>query len=115
MLSALRSLTAAEIANMRHLRNIWSPAILEFFNTIGRSLFQTGQAVSAQPWKPVIPPRRHRRYQHHYDRIAYRQRSGIEGFFAKLKQWRRIATCYNKLAKTFMALVKIASIMLWIK
>ena len=90
--------------------------ILEFFNTIGRSLFQTGQAVSAQPWKPVIPPRRHRRYpQHHYDRIVYRQRSDIEGFFAELKQRRRIATCYNKLAKTFMAFVKIASIMLWIK
>lgn len=33
---------------------------------------------------PVISPRRHRRYQHDYDRIAYRQRWGIEGFFAKL-------------------------------
>lgn len=38
-----------------------------------------------QGGEPVIPPRRHRKYQHEYDRIAYRQRWGIEGFFAKLQ------------------------------
>lgn len=47
---------------------------------------------------PVIPPRRHRKYQHPYDLIAYKNRWGVEGFFAKLKQWRRIATRYDKLA-----------------
>lgn len=65
--------------------------------------------------EPVIPPRRHRRYQHHYDDIAYKDRWGIEAFFAKLKQWRRIATRYDKRADTFLAFVKLASIMLWIK
>jgi transposase len=65
--------------------------------------------------EPVIPPRRHRKYQHRYDKIAYRQRWGIEGFFAKLKQWRRIATRYDKLAATFLGFVKLASIMLWLK
>lgn len=59
----------------------------------------------------AVSPRRHRRYQLHYDRIAHRQRWGIENFFARLKQWRRIATRYDKLAKTFSAFVKIASIM----
>ena len=65
--------------------------------------------------EPVIPQRRHRRYQHRYDKIAYRQRWGIESFFAKLKQWRRIATRYDKLAANFIGFVKIASIMLWLK
>jgi transposase len=65
--------------------------------------------------EPVIPPRRHRKYQHSYDQIAYRQRWGIEGFFAKLKQWRRIATRYDKLASTFLAFVKLAGIMIWLK
>ena len=37
------------------------------------------------------------------------------GFFAKLKQWRRIATRYDKLAATFLGFVKLASIMLWLK
>ena len=38
------------------------------------------------------------RHQHGYDRTAYMSRWGIEGFFAKLKQWRRIANRYDKLA-----------------
>lgn len=60
-------------------------------------------------------PRRHRKYQHRYDTIADKRRWGIEGFFARLKQWRRIATCYDKLAATFLGFVKLASIMLWLK
>jgi transposase len=71
--------------------------------------------ILEQGGEPVIPPRRHRRYQHAYDQIAYRQRWGIEGFFAKLKQWRRIATRYDKLAANFLGFIKLASIMLWIK
>lgn len=73
------------------------------------------ETILAEGGEPVIPPRRHRRYQHRYDRTAYRQRWGIESFFAKLKQWRRIATRYDKLASSFLAFVKLASIMLWIK
>ncbi len=65
--------------------------------------------------EPVIPPRRHRKHQHRYDRVAYRNRWGIEGFFARLKQWRRIAIRYDKLAANFLGFIKIASIMLWIK
>lgn len=68
-----------------------------------------------QGGEPVIPPRRHRKYQHSYDRIAYKQRWGIEAFFAKLKQWRRIATRYDKLAANFLGFIKLASIMLWLK
>jgi transposase len=66
-----------------------------------------------QDGEPVIPPRRHRKFQHRYDRIAYRQR--IDALFAKLKQWRRIATRYDKLAANFMGFIKLASIMLWLK
>jgi transposase len=71
--------------------------------------------IYEQGGEPVIPPRRHRKYQHRYDRVAYKQRWGIEGFFAKLKQWRRIATRYDKLATNFLGFIKLASIMLWLK
>jgi len=71
--------------------------------------------IYEQGGEPVIPPRRHRKYQHQYDRIAYKQRWGIEGFFAKLKQWRRIATRYDKLAANFLGFIKLASIMLRLK
>ena len=71
--------------------------------------------IYEQGGEPVIPPRRHRKYQHAYDRIAYKQRWGIEGFFAKLKQWRRIATRYDKLAANCLGFIKLVSIMLWLK
>lgn len=48
-------------------------------------------------------------------RIAYKQRWGIESFFAKLKQWRRLATRHDKLAANFLGFIKLASIMLWLK
>ena len=71
--------------------------------------------ITEQGGEPVIPPRRHRKHQRSYDRIAYANRWGIEGFFARLKQWRRIATRYDKLAANFLGFIKIASIMLWLK
>ncbi len=73
---------------------------------------QLHDIILDQGGEPVIPPRRHRRYQHAYDKIAYKNRNrwGIEGFFAKLKQWRRIATRYDKLAASFLGFVKLASI-----
>ena len=73
------------------------------------------EKIEAQGGTVVIPPRRHRKVQREYDRIAYKNRWGIEGFFAKLKQWRRIATRYDKLAANFLGFVKLASIMLWLK
>jgi transposase len=73
------------------------------------------ELILEQGGEPVIPPRRHRKFQRTYDQFAYKQRWGIEGFFAKLKQWRRIATRYDKLAANFLGFIKLASIMLWLK
>ena len=67
-----------------------------------------------QGGEPVIPPRRHRKHQHRYDKIAYKNRWGIEGFFARIKQSRRIATRYDKPPPPFLGFVKLASIMLWL-
>ena len=53
--------------------------------------------------KPLIP----------HDREAYRQRNLIERMFARLKDFRRIATRYDKLARNFLAGVLIAATVLW--
>ncbi len=71
--------------------------------------------IRKQGGTPVIPPRRHRKHQHRYDREAYKQRWSIEAFFGRLKQWRRIATRYDKLAANFFGFVTLASIMIWLK
>jgi transposase len=53
--------------------------------------------------KPLIP----------YDREAYRQRNLIERMFARLKDFRRVATRYDKLATNFLASVLIAATVIW--
>lgn len=59
---------------------------------------------------PVIPPMPQRRHQHRYDRTLYKERNRIERFFNKLKQFRRVATRYDKLLANFMGFVTLAAI-----
>ena len=53
--------------------------------------------------QPVIPPIRTRCKKLPYDKALYRERNRVERFFNKLKQFRRMATRYDKLQKTFAA------------
>jgi putative transposase len=53
--------------------------------------------------QPVIPPISTRCKKLHYDKALYRERNRIERFFNKLKGFRRMATRYDKLQKTFAA------------
>jgi transposase len=76
------------------------------------SLFEM---VIDQGGDPVIPPKRNRKRQHAYDKALYKERNRVERFFSRIKQCRRIATRYDKLAETFMGFVKLACIMLWLK
>ncbi len=68
-----------------------------------------------QGGQPVIPPRIHRKFQHHYDQDLYKERNQIERLFAKLKEFRRVATRYDKLLQNFLGFVMIAAIQLWLK
>ena len=72
------------------------------------------EKIESQGGTAVIPPRRHRKQPREYDRIAYKNRWGVEGFFAKLKQWRRIATRYDKLADSHAAFVQLRAITRWL-
>ena len=63
----------------------------------------------------VIPPLRTRCQKLPYDKALYRGRHRIERFFNKLKQFRRIATRYDKLAKTFLAAVHLVAAFLIIR
>jgi transposase len=59
--------------------------------------------------EPVIPGRSNRREVILYDRIKYAKRNVVERFFNKLKQFRRIATRYEKYAHTFLAMTHIVA------
>jgi transposase len=63
----------------------------------------------------VIPPIPTRARKLPYDHARYRERNRIERFFNKLKHFRRMATRYDKLAKTFFAALCIVSAFIIIK
>ncbi len=62
----------------------------------------------------VIPPRSHRRVKRSYDKDLYKARHLIENFFAKLNQFRAIATRYDKTAQNFLAAVYLAATAIWL-
>jgi transposase len=49
-----------------------------------------------------------------FDREAYRERNVIERLINRLKQWRRIATRYEKRAANYLAMLTLAAILLWL-
>src|SRR4051794_23358783 len=72
------------------------------------------QPLQAAGKTTVIPPRKGRKEPRHYDRDLYKARHLIENFFAKLKQFRAIATRYDKTARNFLAAVHLAACIVWL-
>ena len=62
----------------------------------------------------VIPSIRTRAVQREYDRHLYKARHLIENFFARLKQYRAIATRYDKTARNFLGAIHLAASMVWL-
>lgn len=62
----------------------------------------------------VIPPRPNRLTPRDFDRELYKERHLIENFFCKLKQFRAIATRYDKTAKNFLAAIHLAAATIWL-
>jgi transposase len=60
----------------------------------------------------VIPPRANRRWQRRHDEALYRQRNVIERFFGRLKQYRRVATRYDKTALSYLGFVATAALLI---
>ncbi len=52
--------------------------------------------------KAVIPPRSNRKVQYDYNKTLYKQRNIIERMFCRLKDWRRIATRFDRNIKNFL-------------
>jgi putative transposase len=72
-------------------------------------------AIAESGVEVVIPPKRNRNVQRAYDVDLYKERNRIERFFNKLKQFRRVATRYDKLLANFLGFVKLAAIAIWLR
>lgn len=64
---------------------------------------------------PLIPTKRNRKLQRSVPREKYSLRNRIERFFNRLKDWRRIATRYEKTASHFLGFIQLVSVRIWTK
>jgi len=72
-------------------------------------------ALSKRGIAPCIPPRAKRREPATYCKSVYKQRHKVENMFAKLKDWRRIASRYDRCAHTFFSAICIAAtVIFWL-
>lgn len=71
-------------------------------------------AIEAKGAEAVIPPRSNRIKPRGYDRYQYKERNLVERFFNRIKQFRRIATRYEKLDVNFMAMINLVCTFIWL-
>ena len=73
------------------------------------------QRIAAQGAAPNIPDKSNRRERHCFSKALYKERNQIERFFNKIKHFRRIATRFEKHAQNYLAMIKLASIRMWMR
>ena len=61
----------------------------------------------------VIPSKRNRKVQLDWDHAIYKQRNVVERMFCRFKDWRRVATRFDRNIKNFMATIAIAATVIW--
>ncbi len=73
------------------------------------------EMIDGQGAWPNIPPKSNRKDPICFSPYLYIARNLVERFFSKIKHFRRIATRYDKLAANYMAMIKLASIRVWLR
>jgi len=108
-------LTGGEVADVTQgaslVENIDTSAVVADKGYDCDKLINTIQEAGAQA---IIPPRRNRTLQRSVDWHRYKARNLVERFFNRLKQFRRIATRYDKLARHFNAFLHLACAYIWL-
>ena len=69
--------------------------------------------IQGQKAEAVIPPKSNRKEPWEYDRALYRERNLIERTFNKLKQWRRLATRYDRRSLYFLSAFHLVAAIIW--
>ena len=74
------------------------------------------EALTARGIAPCIPSSKSRKVAYPYDKVLYRERHKVEVMFGRLKDWRRVATRYDRCAHTFMSAITLAAtVIFWRK
>ena len=107
----LLHLTAGQVSDYKGARKILShlPKAAALISDRGYDSNWFREELAARSMAPCIPGRKNRKHDIEYDKALYKQRHKIENMFAKLKDWRRIATRYDRCAHTFLSATRLAA------
>ena len=108
-------LSAGQVADIEQaiplIQGIGAAAIVADKGYDSDALVQTIQAAGAVA---VIPPRSNRKQLRHYDSHQYKDRNLIERFFNRLKQFRRAASRFEKLALNYLSILNLVCAYIWL-
>ena len=110
-------ITGGNVHDSKKAKDLLEPVIHKDAAVLGDRAFDTDEIIeyiASKMATAVIPPKKNRIIQREYDEELYKNRNQIERFFNRLKNFRRIATRYDKLVSSFMALVQLAAALLCI-
>lgn len=109
-------LSAGNINDMTMAADLIEAAAGRFDRLIADRGYDTNAiraAIAAKGAHAVIPSTTNRRSPIPYDRDAYKARNLVERLWCRLKDWRRIATRYDKLARNFLATALLAATIIY--
>lgn len=98
-------------------KNLLASTIREGMYILGDRAYDTDNIVNyimEREAYAVIPSRKNRKVQREYYEEIYKDRNRIERFFNRLKNFRRIATRYDKLVLSFISFIQLAAILIMI-
>jgi transposase len=73
------------------------------------------QTIRDSGAEPVIPPRTNRKELYDYDKHLYKERHLVECFINKIKQYRRVFSRFEKLAKRYLGFLSFVSALIWLR
>jgi transposase len=107
----LLHLTAGQVSDHKGARHLLSrlPRADALIADRGYDSAWFRQGLIERGITPCIPSTKSRKTPFDYDKTLYRKRHKVENMFAKLKDWRRVATRYDRCAHTFFSAICIAA------
>ena len=100
-----------------HAIELMERTSIENSNVLGDKAYGTNDIltyIKGHGANVVIPPKSNAKEPWDIDYCLYKERHFVECFFQKIKWFRRVATRYDKLDKSFLAFVTMAAIMIWL-
>ena len=73
------------------------------------------QQIKDEGALPIIPSRCNAKKKAYSPKRVYQRRHKIENYFCRIKDWRRVATRYDKLARNFLAAATLVGALYWLK